>query len=89
MLSVIYLDCKWINLKMGDIFLLPGVAINRAIHYSSKWINNTKINFPGPFKRFALPVFGLSLIPLIVQPIDHGVDWAMDNTIRKSEIKPD
>ena len=35
------------------------------------------------FRRFAPTVIGLAVIPLIIHPIDTGVDFVMDRTIRK------
>ena len=33
-------------------------------------------------KRWGPTALGLLAIPLIIHPIDHFVDWAMDSTVR-------
>jgi fission process protein 1 len=38
---------------------------------------------PNKLRIWIPTIVGLSSIPLIVHPIDHGVDQLMDNTFRK------
>lgn len=38
---------------------------------------------PPPLKKWLPTAVGLGIIPVIVHPIDDGVTWAMDATIRK------
>lgn len=60
---------------------IPGVIINRITWGSGKLLKLTKIRgFP---RKWSPTLIGLASIPLIIQPIDHGVDVAMDKTYRK------
>lgn len=55
--------------------MIPGFTINRIV-----WAAEKAIARPGS----KLPtLFGLVSIPLIVKPIDHGVDALLDRTVRK------
>ena len=39
-------------------------------------------SLPAPVRRWGPTLAGLAVIPLIVHPIDHAVDWLMDQTYR-------
>lgn len=60
---------------------LPAFTIHTIVHQSSKIIQKTRA--VEKLKRFGPVGLGLASIPFIIQPIDHGVEWIMDNTIRK------
>lgn len=76
--------------KLGDSLLwhgtasvvLPGLAIHQGVKVTNKIVNNPKYNFsPKTIARTPV-IVGLAMIPLIVHPIDHFVDYVMDNFIR-------
>mmetsp|Transcript_5865 Transcript_5865/g.7612 ORF Transcript_5865/g.7612 Transcript_5865/m.7612 type:complete len:316 (-) Transcript_5865:171-1118(-) len=69
---------------------IPGFVINRSVFLSQKLINkySNGLKVGGglhPFIRLWVPtLFGLSLIPFIIHPIDHGVNTLFDRIIRPS-----
>lgn len=73
----------------GDVFLwqmlasvaIPGFIINRITYGSGKLIKMAKLK--GIPRKWGATIIGLSSIPLIIRPIDHGVDILMDKTYRK------
>lgn len=67
--------------------IAPGLAINRAV-WATELVLDTIPRMPGPLRRWGPTVMGLSLIPLIVHPIDHTVTWVMERTVRKYYIQP-
>jgi mitochondrial fission process protein 1 len=78
------LDCfVWQTLAS---VMIPGLVINRVTSTSAQIMNtNVKLlsSLPSPLKRFGPTMIGLMTIPLIIHPIDNGVTWFMDNTVRK------
>ncbi|CAG9460140.1 unnamed protein product [Pedinophyceae sp. YPF-701] len=59
---------------------IPGLAINRAVKLAQWMVERSQL---GPrTKRFLPTVFGLSLVPLIVGPIDEGVERFMNYAVR-------
>ncbi|XP_026473556.1 mitochondrial fission process protein 1-like [Ctenocephalides felis] len=60
--------------------IVPGYTINRITHYTSKFMRGS--NF-GKMAQIMPTAVGLLSIPLIIKPIDHSVDLAMDYTYRK------
>lgn len=62
---------------------LPMVAVHTTVKYSKKGID-----WSGLFKKmprvrgWAPTVLGLFAIPWIVHPIDHGVEWVMERTVK-------
>lgn len=73
----------------GDVFLwqmlasvaIPGFIINRITYGCGKLIKMSKLK--GIPRKWGATIIGLSSIPLIIRPIDHGVDVLMDKTYRK------
>ena len=65
---------------LASVFV-PGFIINRTVKASSfilKSMGTRKVVTKW------LPVsIGLMTIPFIVKPVDHGVEYAMDQTVRK------
>jgi mitochondrial fission process protein 1 len=60
--------------------LIPGKVIQFVTNRCNASIGKSAV---GPLiKRWAPTCIGLATIPLIIKPIDDGVDWLFDNTIR-------
>mmetsp|Transcript_34075 Transcript_34075/g.133376 ORF Transcript_34075/g.133376 Transcript_34075/m.133376 type:complete len:176 (-) Transcript_34075:1604-2131(-) len=75
--------------------IVPGICINRIVALTS---SACKLGPVGKSASAVLPtVVGLASIPVIIGPIDRGVDFAMDRTVRgittellaKADVKPD
>ena len=64
--------------------LIPGKVINIAANEAANLLNSTTVTkrLPPKVKKWTPTIIGLTLIPLIIQPIDHLVDVFMDNSIR-------
>lgn len=60
---------------------IPGIIINRITWGSGKLLKLAKVR--GLPRKWSPTLIGLASIPLIIKPIDHGVDVAMDKTYRK------
>uniref|UniRef100_A0A7S3D2N3 Mitochondrial fission process protein 1 n=1 Tax=Palpitomonas bilix TaxID=652834 RepID=A0A7S3D2N3_9EUKA len=83
----------WENIAIsaGDTFVwqvlasvaIPGFAINRIVAASSFALKNYKR------RDMAATLIGLASIPLIVEPIDHGVHKLMDYSLRRFYRKGD
>lgn len=59
--------------------LIPGLTIQQVV----KWTKKVTDMSPLKMVRNSVPTMvGLAAIPFIVHPIDLGVDFVMDNTIR-------
>ena len=67
--------------SLASVFI-PGLCINRAV-WASELVLDTIPKLPMPLRRWGPTVVGLSLIPLIVHPIDESVTWVMERTVRK------
>lgn len=73
----------------GDVFvwqmlasvIIPGFVINRITWGVGIVSKQTKL--PGIARKWLPTVIGLAAIPLIIHPIDTGVDHVMDRTYRK------
>jgi len=64
--------------------VIPGLLIHRAVYA----MRTLTYNAPQPLvRKFAPTVFGLSLIPFIIHPLDNFVHWGMDNTTRPAMAK--
>jgi|EP00945_MAST-04E_sp_MAST-4E-sp1_P003441 fission process protein 1 len=61
--------------------IIPGFVIHKVVD-AVKWTGE-KAKFSPALRRWAPTAIGLSAIPFIIHPIDHFVDYAMDNTVRK------
>ncbi|CAG7636418.1 unnamed protein product [Allacma fusca] len=62
--------------------LIPGFTINRICALSLFVFRKAK--FPSVAAKWTTTAIGLGSIGLIYQPIDHLVDYFMDNTFRKA-----
>lgn len=67
--------------QMFASVIIPGFTINRICWISKKTLAMSKIK--GPVGKWAPTAIGLLAIPFIIHPIDHGVDFVMDETYRK------
>lgn len=73
----------------GDVFvwqmlasvIIPGFVINRITWGAGLLSKQSKL--PGIARKWLPTVIGLAAIPLIIRPIDNGVDHVMDRTYRK------
>lgn len=61
---------------------IPGFTINRLCALSLFLLSKSK-RLSLPVRKWTTTAIGLGSIPFIVKPIDHGVDFMMDKTIRK------
>ena len=64
--------------------LIPG----KIIHLVTAGATHTcsmdfATRLPKPLRLYGPTVIGLATIPFIIHPIDHAVDYLMDNTLRK------
>jgi len=63
---------------------IPGAIINLIVKASRTAVRRSPIAMAAPVVAKWLPtVIGLGSIPLIVQPIDHSVDYALDHSTRQ------
>ncbi|GFO09843.1 mitochondrial fission process protein 1 [Plakobranchus ocellatus] len=62
--------------------IVPGFTINR-ICWLSRHVLKHVHSLPAVVQKWSVVAAGLGSIPFIVQPIDRGVDLAMDSTVRK------
>jgi len=60
---------------------IPGFTINRICALSAILLRKTALK--GTVQKWTTTGIGLSSIPFIVKPIDHFVDYLMDNTYRR------
>lgn len=60
--------------------VIPGFTINRLCAASAIALRSSA---NATLKKWGPTAIGLAAIPLIVKPIDHAVDWGMDNTLRR------
>lgn len=64
--------------------VLPALTIHSVVKYSNKGLNKMpKLNNYPKVKLWGPVALGLASIPFIIHPIDHAIDYIMDNTIRK------
>jgi hypothetical protein len=64
--------------------LIPGATINTIVK-SSRWaLASSPRPLPSPVVTWLPTAIGLGSIPLIIHPIDEGVDWFMEQTFRKA-----
>ena len=64
--------------------LLPAVTIHSIVKYSGKAIQKAHFLESVPRVRQWIPtIIGLCSIPFVIQPIDHGVLFALNNTTRR------
>lgn len=64
--------------------VIPGFTINRICWASGKALKTTKAyKSGGKWMKLIPTLIGLAAIPVIIHPIDKGVDRLMDETYRK------
>ena len=73
-----FIDC--LTWQTAASVVVPGLVINRLVYVSGLLTKNLA---HAPARRWLPTIIGLSAIPLIIHPIDHGVHFAMDNSVRK------
>lgn len=61
--------------------MIPGFTINRICWTVGKGLKLAK--FKHPIAKWIPTITGLLSVPLIIRPIDKGVDVLMDETYRK------
>ncbi|CAE1260764.1 MTFP1 [Acanthosepion pharaonis] len=68
---------------------VPGFTINRVCALSNNLLQRTS-TLPSNIRKWTTTFIGLGCIPFIVKPIDHSVDYMMNNTLRKFYVsKPE
>ena len=63
--------------------MIPGATINTIVKASRFAIQKSPVVVPVVAAKWIPTTLGLGSIPIIIHPIDHGVDYLMDNTLRK------
>jgi fission process protein 1 len=66
---------------LGASLLVPAIVINRYIHFFTKIL--AKRNFSMRVLKLLPTATALCMIPFIIHPLDHMVDWVMDKSYRK------
>jgi len=61
---------------------IPGFTINR-ICYISNMLLRYATSLPPATRKWTVTAIGLSAIPFIIHPIDRGVDFVMNKTLRQ------
>ena len=61
---------------------IPGFTINRICWASGKLLQ-ASTSLPSTARKWTVTAIGLGAIPFIIKPIDHSVDWMLDNSLRK------
>jgi len=61
---------------------VPGFTINRICYLANIVLRHTTSLSPVT-RKWTVTGIGLSAIPFIIRPIDHGVHVFLDNTLRK------
>lgn len=68
---------------------IPGFTINRVCALSNYLLKRNS-TLPTNIRKWTTTFIGLGCIPFIVKPIDHSVDYMMNNTLRKLYVsKPE
>lgn len=63
--------------------IVPGFTINRIVKFAGNALRNPSFaKLPPATRKFLPTAIGISVIPLIIHPIDHLVHYTMDRTIR-------
>ena len=63
--------------------MIPGATINTIVKASRFAIQKSPVVVPVVAAKWIPTTLGLGSIPIIIHPIDHGVDYLLDNTLRK------
>ena len=61
---------------------IPGFTINRICYLSNIVLRHTT-SLPPVTRKWTVTAIGLSAIPFIIHPIDRGVDFLLNNTLRQ------
>ncbi|XP_062340087.1 mitochondrial fission process protein 1 [Osmerus eperlanus] len=61
---------------------VPGFTINRVCA-ASHFLLGRATRWPLPVRKWTTTAIGLSTIPFIITPIDRGVDYVLDSSLRK------
>jgi len=61
---------------------IPGFTINRICYLSNILLRYTT-PLPTVTRKWTVTAIGLSAIPFIIHPIDRGVDFLLDKTLRR------
>lgn len=61
--------------------LIPGLTINKIVKMAKLGVKSVP-NTPAMLRTWSPTIVGLAAIPFIIHPIDHFVDFALDNTTR-------
>ena len=64
---------------------LPALTIHSIVKYSGKFLKKI-IGDKSKFSKLLPVCLGLSSIPFIIHPLDHGTEWVMDKTTRRFYI---
>lgn len=67
--------------------MIPGATINAIVRASRYAVARSPVILPAVAVTWAPTAVGLGSIPLIIHPIDHGVDLLMDSTFRKIDFR--
>uniref|UniRef100_A0A1I8NNX7 Mitochondrial fission process protein 1 n=1 Tax=Stomoxys calcitrans TaxID=35570 RepID=A0A1I8NNX7_STOCA len=78
-----------VGITASDVFIwqilasvvIPGFTINRITYFSGRLLRQADVH--KKLAKYLPTAFGLLSIPFIIPPIDHSVDYLMDNTYRK------
>lgn len=67
--------------QLAASVFIPGFVIHQVVHFLG-WALKQSPSVPALAKIWVPTLCGLAVIPFIIHPIDHGVDFVMDRTIR-------
>lgn len=64
--------------------VVPGVTIHQVVYWTRKALkaNVPAVSRAGAVTTWVPTMLGLGVIPLIIRPIDHAIDFLLDNTTR-------
>lgn len=62
--------------------IIPGFTINRLCYATGLMLKRFSL-LPVPVRKWGTTAVGLGCIPFIIHPIDRGVDFIMDKTLRE------
>jgi fission process protein 1 len=62
--------------------VVPGAAINLVVKATRYAVHRSPLLLPVIMAKWLPTVIGIGSIPLIVQPIDHTIDYMLDNSTR-------
>lgn len=66
--------------------LIPGATINGIVRVARFAVSRTPAAIPVTISTWGPTAVGLGSIPVIIHPIDHGVDIFMDSTYRRIDF---